>query len=504
MAKSSAKGVGALVTLDRSAGGAAYAQIAEALRRAIDSGVLAPSERLASTRSLAHDWGVSRNTVVQAFDVLLAEGYLVARVGDGTYVSENRPVRDAPAAGKVDGPQPGGYPFRGLSRRGRTLVARPPESLPERPLPFMPDVPDLREFPMRAWLRVMNEVSGGLTGEALAGVSSAGFAPLRSAIAHHVSVTRGLRCNPDQVIVTTGSQQGLDLAVRLLVDRGDPVWIEEPGYVGARAALAANGCNLQLVPVDGEGLDVAAGIETRLVPRMICVSPARQYPTGAVLSPGRRRLLLSFASRAGAWIIEDDYDSETHYAASPPAALGADDPETRVVFIGTFSKTLVPSLRLGYVIAPRDLAGAFAAARAVAQGHAPLLEQMVLAEMMHRGIYAAHVRRMRTLYRSRQLVLATALERELGYRVPAAELRSGMHLVLPLRPDAQDAEIAKCLGEAGVIARPLSPYFAGPARRPGLLLGFAAYASDKLEAAAGRLRPLLAGQLVTDCNRGCQ
>jgi GntR family transcriptional regulator/MocR family aminotransferase len=488
MAKTYSKGVSPSVPLDREGGRPLHAQIAAGLRAVIEDGRLAPGTRLASSRVLAADWGVSRGVVTQVFAELLDEGYLVSRVGDGSYVAERLP--DAPAGDEATGANGQRYPFRHLSRRGRALMAGPRAGLPERPRPFVPNVPDLREFPMRSWLRLMNEVSGKLTGDALAGVSPAGYRPLRRAIAHHVSATRGFACTPERVIVTTGSQQALDLAVRLLTDRGDPVWMENPGYPGTRAVLEANGANVQFVPVDAEGIDVAAGAADHLSPAAICLSAARQFPTGAVLSPARRHALLAFAARCGCWIVEDDYNSEVHYDALPPPSLNAQETGGRVVTLGTFSSTMVPSLRLGYLVVPEDLASAFEAARAVSQGHASLIEQMVLAEMMNRGIYAAHLRRMRLLYRERQGALVAALHRELGHAVPEAEAASGMHLVLPLTDGAGDQDWVQRLAEGGIFAQALSPCYAGQAGRQGLLLGFAAFEPELIARAVPALAEL--------------
>lgn len=494
MAKQYAKGVSPGIVLDRGQCGPLYLQIVAGLRRAIEQGQLNQGARLAATRVLADDWGVSRNTVVQAFDQLIAEGYVIAKIGDGSYVADALPEAPALVPGAA-GSVRFSYPLGNLSRRGRSLVTRHECLDGEDPMPFRPDLPDLREFPLRSWLRLMNEVSGGLKGNVLAGVSSIGHPPLRKAIAHHVAATRGLSCKPEQVIITTGSQQSLDLITRLLLDRGDPVWMEEPGYVGTRAVLQANGCNVQFVPVDGEGLDVEAGIRHRVVPRLICISPARQYPTGAIMTARRAAALLDVAVRTGAWILEDDYDSSMFFSGPPPLALFSSHPAARVIFSGTFSKTLVPSLRLGYLILPEDLVASFQAARGVSQGHSSLLEQMVLAEMIGRGLYAAHVRRMRVLYRSRQLALAAGLLRHLDYCVPLEELRSGMHVVLHLRDGVNDHDAADLMRQSRIVVRPLSPYFGAQPARQGLLLGFAAFPVEVIERATanlGPLRPLLA------------
>jgi len=488
MAKTTSTGFSPLVRVSDDTAIAKHEQIAQELRVAMELGYLSTGTRLASTRVLANDWGVSRNTVMQVFASLSAEGYIASRTGDGTYVIwRNHGVTQAPSQAADTAEK---YPFRRLSRRGRALVAEPEFGLPDRPLPFMPNVPDFRLFPMSSWLRLMNEVSGRLTGQALVGVSTAGYLPLRQAIVHHVSVARGRICDAEQIIITTGSQQAHDLAVRLLCDRGDPVWMEEPGYLGIKGVLSANGCNIQNVPVDGDGIDVEFGIANLLSPRLICVTPARQFPTGATLSAERRAGLLDFAASCGAWIIEDDFDAEFHFSKQAPHSLGARNSGDRVVLIGTFSTTLVPSLRLGYIIVPPDLILPFTVARAISQGYASLLEQMVLAEMMNRGIYVAHTRRMRKLYRARQDALADELASHLGYRPPERERASGMHIVLPLIDAADDRKITSQLAAQGVLTRALSPHYALKTKSKGLLLGFAAFSESQLAAASLYLAPL--------------
>ena len=481
------------LTLDRESPAPLYRQIVAHMRAAITSGTLMPGQRLASTRTLAEDWGVSRNTVLQVFEILVGEGFLEARVGDGTYISPNPPDagtrdRGTQRAAEHDPQTTAAYPFRRLSRRGSSLIEqRATAGASERPLPFMPDVPDLRMFPMRTWLRLMNEVSGRLTGDALVQVANTGYDPLRQAIAHYLRTARDVDCTAEQVIVTSGSQQGLDLISRMLLDTGDPVWIEEPGYIGLRAALTANGCNVLPVPADGGGLDVETGCRHFPAPRMICVSAARQYPLGSSLAPARREALIDFATRAGSWILEDDYDSEMRYSGKYLPALQSIDRAGRVIYMGTFSKTLLPSFRLGYLVVPKDLIRAFTVARAVVDRHAPILEQMVLAEFMHRGLYASHLRRMRTVYRERQQAMLAVLADVVGYTPPDFEIEGGMHFVLPLHAHLDDQQVVNDLAQAQIIARPLSIYYAGRHKRPGILLGFAAYAPEAIEEAGNRL-----------------
>lgn len=494
MAKTTAKGFSPLVEFSRKSGIPVHAQITDSLRQAIAGGRIVAGARLASTRVLAADWGVSRNTILQVFETLGSEGFLISKVGDGTYVADiaKARVERVSRAGVMADEKTIRHPFRGLSRRGQLVVASPRHGQPERPVPFLPNVPDIRSFPIRSWLRLMNEVSGALTSDALAGVTDAGYNPLRSAIARHVGATRGFSVPPERVIITTGSQQGLDLVLRLVVDRGDPVWMEEPGYPGTRAALSMSGANVQHIPVDRDGMRIEEAISERIVPRLICLSAARQFPTGAVLSKARRKAVIDFAERSGSWILEDDFDAEYHFAAPPPPSLAAQDEGNRVFMMGTFSTTLVPSLRMGYLIVPDDLIPHFAIARSISYGNTSLLEQMVLSEMMGRGIYAAHLRRMRTLYRARQIALTAILRRVLGYRVPATERRSGMHIVLPLDPSTNDVRMAGVLAQNGIATRPLSETYHAGTPEQGLLLGFAPFREEDMQRVAGGLKPLRA------------
>lgn len=448
-----------------------YRQAFEALREAILSGRLPGGTRLPSTRAMACDFGLSRNTVLQVFELLRDEGLVEARTGAGTFVAGPcPPLRATAAASLAD------QPPRSLSQRGRGLVASATGEVSERPTPFMPDMPDLRAFPIRTWLRLLNETSGRLTGQILVEASNAGYAPLRQAIARHLGGARGMACTPAQVVVTTGSQQGLDLVCRMLLDPGDAVWIEEPGYVGARSVVAGNGGLVCPVPVDGAGMQVEAGLARHPPPRLVLVSPARHYPLGGRLAEARRSQLVEIARSAGGWILEDDYDHEFSGLARP--ALFAEDPGRRTITMGTFSKILLPSFRLGYLVVPADLAPAFARARAVVDRHASLIEQMVLAEFMERGLFASHVRRMRALYAARGARLAADLGAMFGPG-PWAETPLGTHLVLPFRTGAGDRALAREMAASGLVTRPLSPYYAGETPREGLLLGFSAFDDDE-------------------------
>ena len=354
------------ISLESSSGAPYYRQLYDGVRRAILSGLLPAGTRLPSTRTLAAELGISRTTVVTAFEQLLAEGYLEGKVGSGTFVARYLPDDLLSVAFKADRESRPARSGRGLSGRGAVLAATPTTAVRDRgsPRAFRPGVPALDEFPDAAWRRVSTKVwrkpSGGLLGYG----DPAGYRPLREAIARYLGASRAVRCVPEQVIVVSGSQQALDLAARVLLDPGDTVWVEDPGYMGARGTLSGAGARLVPVPVDGEGLGVAVGVARELDARLACVTPSHQYPLGVTMSLSRRLELLGWANRSGAWVVEDDYDSEYRYTGCPLEALQGLDSEGRVLYIGTFSKVLFPALRLGYLVVPSDLIDAFVSARA--------------------------------------------------------------------------------------------------------------------------------------------
>ena len=476
MARTAITGSLIAVELDKSSQESIHQQLENKLRAAIVSGRLPTGARLPSTRIFAGEIGVSRNTVLQVFETLTEEGLLVSRLGAGTFVAKLTDDRRTEHFTHEDKKrEDGGYPFRSLSRRGKNLVASATGEFSERPTPFMPDLPDLREFPIRTWLRLLNETSGRLTGEILADTSNAGYEPLRRAVAQHLNASKEMNCDYTQVIITTGSQQSLDLVCRMLLDAGDPVWLEEPGYIGARSVFAANGATLYPVNVDVEGINIDAAINLHPAPRIIFTSSSRHYPLGATLSMVRRESMINFARRCGCWIVEDGYDHEFRYlGATPPSVYGL-DAGARTIHLGTFSKVLLPSFRLGYVVVPADLSESFAKARAVVDRHASLIEQMVLSEFMHRGLLVAHIRRMRTLYRARQVQLVEGLKGIFGENLRVTATETGMHVVLHLIPNADDEALSKIAVESGIVTRPLSPYYAGNECQQGLLLGFSAF-----------------------------
>lgn len=485
------------LSVDEEATEPLFRQLYERLRAAVLAGELRPGTRLPSTRALAAALGVSRNTVMAAFEQLLAEGYLEGRVGAGTYVTHTlpdelltlrqrmRPVEAAPGSAKP------------LSRRGKMLTATPVSysRAAGPPRAFRIGVPAADAFPFELWSRLVARRWRIAPHELLGYGEPAGYRPLREAIAAYLAVARGVRCDAGQVVIVGGSQQALDLAARLLLDDGDAVWMEEPGYQGARAAFRGAGARVVAVPVDGEGLDVAAGSALCPDAAMAYVTPSHQFPLGVTMSLSRRLALLEWAQRAGAWILEDDVSSEYRYAGRPLEALQGLDRGGRVIYAGTFSKVLAPAIRLGYVVVPPDLVDAFTAARAVSDRHSPSVDQAALADFMEAGHFERHVRRMRALYAERQAALVAACGRELDGLLDVRAADAGMHLAGRLPTGADDAACSAAALDAGIEAAALSRYCVGAPASPMLLLGYTVVpADDALPAVrtlAGALRRAL-------------
>lgn len=484
------------IVLDPCAAVALYQQLYEGLRTVILNGSLPAGTQLPATRMLARELGVSRNTVVNAFEQLSAEGYVEGKVGSGTYVSHALPdmllhsgqrtdrVSDAPA-------------HRQLSRRGQ-MVATIPVSVSYdqgAPRAFRPGIPALDAFPFDIWA-TLSARYWRKAGPALLGYGeAAGYRPLREAIAEYLQASRGVHCTPDQVIIVTGSQQGLDIAARVLLDVGDAVWVEEPGYAGARGALMSAGARLVPVPVDGEGLDVAAGVAACATARLAYVTPSHQYPLGVTMSLPRRLALLEWARHAGAWVLEDDYDSEYRYTSRPLPAIQGLDTERRTLYVGTLSKVLLPALRLGYVVVPEDLVAAFVNARALLDRHGPTIEQAVLAAFIREGHFARHIRRMRALYAQRQSVLIEAVTRDLRGMLDVQVAGAGMHVLGWLPAGVDDRLVSRYAADQGLEVPALSAYGMLPQRRGGLVLGYAAIEEPQIRAGIQRLADVLRSAL---------
>jgi GntR family transcriptional regulator/MocR family aminotransferase len=495
-------GADLLVVVDADSPVPLHRQVYEGLRGAIVEGRIAAGARLPSTRALAAELSVTRNTVTAAFEQLRAEGYVAARSGGGTRVRDVLPDRllrvsrrsaddraSRRASGRTSEDSAAGPPA--LSRRGAALVqaARVFPAVAQPPAAFRVGTPALDEFPVALWGRL---VSHRWRRPPPLGMSdAAGYAPLRRAVAAYVAAARGVRCAWEQVVIVNGSQHGLHLAARLLLDAGDEAWMEDPGYPGARSALRAAGARVVPVPVDADGLRVDEGRRRAPRARLAYATPSHQFPLGGVMSPRRRLELLAWAREAGSWVVEDDYDSEFRYAGRPLPSLQGLDAHGRVLYLGTFSKTLFPALRLGYLVLPGGLVDAFAAARSLGDRHPPVVDQAVLAEFLDDGHFARHLRRMRTLYAERQQVLVDAARRDLAGLLDVPPDGAGMHLVGWLPPGDSDVAAAQRAARHGVVVDALSPYGMEPVSRPALLLGYAAVRPPAIRLGGTRLAEAL-------------
>ncbi|MDX6750086.1 PLP-dependent aminotransferase family protein (plasmid) [Geminicoccaceae bacterium 1502E] len=483
-----------MIRLDPEASLPLYRQIRNGIAEAILAERLPAGMRLPSIRQLAQTLCVSRNTLTLAFDLLVSEGYVVARRTSGYFVSQDiRPGIDrAPPSiapsGEAEAP-----PTVRLSVLGRALAATATESvLPRtRVLPFRPAAPPLADFPIATWRTLANRVTRQMEADRSRHLlwegEAAGYRPLREAIATYVAATRGVRCQPGQVVVVSGSQQALALAAMILLERGDEVWMEDPAYLGARAALGVLGARLVPVPVDEDGLDIVHGCRIAPGARLAYVTPSRQFPLGVTMSVGRRLQLLQWARESGAWIIEDDYDAEFRFGGRPLSSLQGLDDSGRVIYVGTFSKSIFPALRLGYVVVPPGLAGAFATAKAVIDRHCPVIEQAVLAEFLTSGLLARHIRRMRGLCVQRQRRLQEVLEVEVGELLRLDPVDGGFHAVAWLTAHRCDRTVAEHGRQAGLDLVPLSRFAIERNLPPALVLGFAPFDVREIEAAGARL-----------------
>lgn len=484
-------GLGPITPVDRRLAKPLHRQLYDGYRDAILEGRLRPGQRLPSTRTLASDLQISRIPVVTAFEQLVAEGYVESRVGAGSFVSSALP--DHMRARADQRPSNGAAP-RGGPRR----IPRERWPITEAPWlecsgAFRVGQPALDEFPAEVWTRLVARRARLLPRRQMTYGDAMGFGPLREVLADYLRTVRSMRCTAEQIMIVSGSQQALAVAGRALLEQGDEVWLEEPGYPGARDALTLVGARRIGVPIDDEGLDVAAGIARCPNARAVYITPSHQYPLGMIMSAPRRLQLLDWARRRGAWLFEDDYDGEYRYDNQPIASLHSLDTDQRVLYIGTFSKVLFPALRVGYLVMPPDLIARFRQVRDAMDIFPAPLYQAVLHDFLREGHFARHLRRMRAVYAERRRVLVSSIEREFGDTVQIAGDRAGMHLVMLLPPDLRDHDIAVRAARRGLSVIPLSSCYEGSRSRPGLVLGYGPTRAGEIPDAVRRLKAIVRG-----------
>ena len=478
-----------LQRIDRATGGPVNRQIYQVLRAAILTHQLPAGLQLPSSRELARELAMSRNTVTHAYEQLIAEGYLETRAGAGTFIADTVPdqIVDVCHNSRSDNDQAGHV---GMSNRGAQLIRRAGVS-PLQWGAFMPGVPDVTQFPNKIWSRLQNKHWRRSRADLLTYDQGGGYLPLREAIAEYLRVSRSVNCRTGQIIITTGIHQSIDLAAKLLGEHGDLAWVEEPCYWGTRSVCQSLGIEPVPIPVDAEGMQVPQA-DASQPPRFIFVTPSHQYPLGTVMSLSRRRLLLEYAAAHKAWIMEDDYDSEFRYGSRPLASLQGLDTHDRVLYMGTFSKTTFPGLRIGFLVVPEALSQAFTTGHSELYRGGQVFMQAILADFMTQGYFASHIRRMRVLYGERLRLLQQAVEHHFGDAIDFSDGDAGLHLALHLPRACDDVAISNEARAAGIITRPLSGYYMQPASaRRGLMLGYACVPNEQIAPAFDKLAGII-------------
>lgn len=463
-----------------------YRQLEEQIRDAIWSQRINTGERLPSTRLLAKQLGVGRNTVINAYDQLIAEGFLLARNGSGTRVSDAVPG-DEP-------PQPNSRGQKTFEIRLSEKVRAIDQVLPwlhwddeQGALPFRPHTPSSDAFPYKIWTRLTTTRQRQMPHKLLQNADSRGYRPLREAVAGHLGVARGVNCHSDQVMITAGAQQGIELLAKILIDPGDVVVMEEPGYTPAAISFELAGARIVRIAVDDEGLDIEELQQRVSAARLIYVTPNNHFPLGVTMSLQRRAALLQWAQECGAVIIEDDYNGEYRYTGRPLPALYSLAELGRVVYMGSFSKLLFPALRIGYMVVPEALIDHLAAARWLLDRHSPPLEQAVLTDFIDQGHFVRHLCRMRTLYADRQQALIRASAKYLKGILSVPTMPGGLHLIGWLAPDVSEERLlAAGVGE-NIELLPVSLFSTRQVSTAGIILGYAPFTEEQIETSCNRL-----------------
>jgi len=463
------------------------AQLQFHLKNWICEGRLQPGTKLPSSRMLSSELGISRNTITIVIEQLRSEGFLDTFPGKGVYIADSLPaningIKQIDWQYKVAKPE--------LSNFARELATKP---LSEHglTLPFTPGIPDLDAFPTKIWNSLQRRHHNRTCLMGYDG--NQGYQPLREALAEYLRLSRGVRCQANQIIITHGAQQAISLCAQILINNEDDVLVENPGYMGAKKAFKARGANMTPCSLGDNGLEIDSLVSTsnRSGPyKLMYCTPTHQYPLGGILPASDRLKLLDWAAKNNTWIIEDDYDSEFHFHHNPVAALQGMAAHTPVIYMGSFSKTLFPALRLGYLVVPLELADIFIKAKSFMSGESPLLPQAVIADFILEGHFTRHLRRMRQLYQEKWQHLHTLLQDKLNDKVTPIAKSAGMHLTINI-PNCDDISLAKDLKKEGFGSSPLSAYYLDTPRMTGLVLGFANTNTQQREKLANILNRLI-------------
>jgi GntR family transcriptional regulator / MocR family aminotransferase len=488
--KKTPTGISPIIAIDRRASKPLHRQVYDAFRTAIVERSVRAGQRVPSTRILALELGISRIPILTAYAQLVGEGYFESRIGAGTVVSRSLP--DQVTFPETRGTQPAKVQVGSRRLSKRCANFSPVDNVPWRRGwgAFGVSQVAFGHFPFQVWNALVTRHCRSAHAKSLDYGDPMGSKDLREAIAAYLRTARGVRCEAQQIMVVSGSQQALDISARVFFDPGSRVWMEEPGYRFAREVLAINGCQIVPVPVDYSGMDVAVGIQRCRTARAALVTPSHQYPLGVTMSASRRMQLLDWAQNSQSWIIEDDYDSEYRYESRPIASLQGLDANSRVVYIGTFSKVLFPSLRLGYLVVPPDLIGRFRAVRLAMDIGPSHFFQAVLADFIREGHFSRHIRRMRLLYSERRKVLIDCIREELGFGADVTGGEAGMHLSVTLK-GIRDVEVAERASHENLWLVPLSTSYIGKPSRHGFILGFGSTEVKDIPDAVRKLRTLL-------------
>lgn len=466
-----------------------YRQLDASLRRLILNGTLAPGQKLPSTRELAQELGVSRITVKSVYEQLVAEGYALAKTGAGTYVSDGL---DFEALPKLRRPRrKAKQPNVEISEHAKAIMASKASLRHGATAGFRPGVPALDLFPVKTWNKYLLEAATCADRRNLSYGELNGSATLRASIARHLTDARSMKVDPEQIVITSGAQQAFALIAFVLLNKGDTVWYENPGHIAGRDVMQIMGANVAPVPIDSEGMDLNFAIKNHPKPTLIFTTPSHQQPLGTTMSLVRRLTLLNYAQENGAWIIEDDYDSEFRYRGRPLPALSALDSERRVFYVGTFSKSMFAAMRLGYIVVPPGLGETFAQARNLLGQSSSAVVEQAMSQFMDDGRFVEHIRKMRRVYRDRRDVLFDCLTKDCADTLEPQPTDAGMHMLAWLKRGIDDQAAHLALLSAGIESLPLSVYCSKPMDRSGIVLGFSGTPERRIPKLVRRMSEVL-------------